>query len=107
MMRRVERAFALTDAAGRGISEIRAVLSHRTSEETDEDDLSRATETVLALIPARYTPEAGFSRGMLLMRGGARYRMLVPVDLGRMWRVKCERIHVESAETEVPADADA
>ena len=32
---------------------------------------------------------------MTLTRGDARYRMLTPTDLGFLWRVKCQRIHVE------------
>ena len=110
MMRAVQRQFRLLDGAGQDAGEIRAVLSHRTSEETAEDGLLRATETVLALIPARYTPAGGFCRGMVLIRGEARYRMLVPVDLGRIWRVKCERVHAETAvqaEMEAGTDGDA
>ncbi len=95
MMRRVQRAFHLTDADGTPMGTVMAVISHRSSEEIAEDDLERASATVLALIPARYTPSGGFRRGMRLIRGEARYRMLMPVDLSRLWRVKCERIYTE------------
>ena len=95
MMRRLLRAFALKDNDGTPIDTVMAVISHRTAEEITEDDFDRSSATVLALIPGRYTPKGGFRRGMTLTRAEAVYRMLVPVDLGRMWRVKCERIYME------------
>ena len=95
MMRRLLRAFNLTAADGTPLGTVMAVISHRTAEEIEEDDLSRASAKVLALIPARYTPPGGFRRGMVLTRGSALYRIQVPVELSRLWRVKCERIYVE------------
>lgn len=95
MMRRLLRTFILKNKDGESVGTVMAVISHRTAEEIMEDDLDRASATVLALIPARYTPVGGFRRGMTITRGDAVYRMLVPVDLGRIWRVKCERIYVE------------
>lgn len=95
MMRRLLRGFNLTGADGTPLGTVMAVISHRTAEEIEEDDLSRAAARVLALIPARYTPVGGFCRGMVLTRGEARYKMQVPVELSRIWRVKCERIYTE------------
>ena len=95
MMRRVQQTFALTDPKGTAQGFVRAVLSHRSAEETEKDGLNLGTETAMALIPARFAPADGFSRGMLLHRGEARYRMLIPVQIGRYWRVKCERVHGE------------
>ena len=97
--RDTDKILMLKDAGGSTLGTVKAVLSHRTSEETKEDDLYRATETVTALIPQRYVPQGGICRGMWLVSGGARYRTLVPVDLGRFWRLKCERVYVE---TEAP-----
>lgn len=96
MMRLMQRTFSLTDTDGTALGAVKAVVSHRTSEETKEDDLYRATETVMALIPSRYAPAGGFRRGMSLVSGTARYRTLVPVALGRFWRLKCERVYVET-----------
>ncbi len=95
MMRRVQRPFALTDSTGESLGTVRAVISHRSAEETEEDDLNLGTETVMALIPARFAPAGGFARGMLLLYGSARYRMLIPVEIGRYWRIKCERVYSE------------
>lgn len=95
MMRRIQRLFSLEAADGTVLGTVHAVVSYRTSEETKEDDLLRATETALALIPARDAPDGGFLRGMVLARGAARYRMLVPVQIGRLWRIKCERVYTE------------
>ena len=92
MMRRIQRPFALTDSTGESLGTLRAVLSHRSAEETEEDEINLGTETAMALIPARYAPGGGFARGMTLSCGTARYRMLIPVEIGRYWRIKCERV---------------
>ena len=96
MMRRVQRPFSLMGADGALIGTVRAVMSHNSASERAEDDLSCAAEKVTAVVPSRYTPAGGFSRGMLLVKGSARYRVLVPIDLGGLWRLRCERIHFES-----------
>lgn len=95
MMRRIQRPFLLTDSTGESLGTLRAVLSHRSAEETEEDELNLGTETAMALIPARYAPLGGFARGMTLSYGTARYRMLIPVEIGRYWRIKCERVYSE------------
>lgn len=95
MMRRIQRPFTLTDSTGEDLGTVRAVISHRSAEETEEDELNLGTETVMALIPARFAPAGGFARGMTLSYGAARYRMLIPVEIGRLWRVKCERVYGE------------
>lgn len=95
MMRRIQRPFTLTDSTGDLLGSLRAVISHRSAEETEEDELNLGTETVMALIPARFAPAGGFSRGMTLTYGTARYRMLIPVEIGRYWRIKCERVYGE------------
>ena len=96
MMRRIQRPFSLVGADGVLIRDIRAVLSHDSASERTEDDLSCAAEKVTALVPARYTPAGGFSRGMVIVGGAARYRVLVPMDLDGLWRLRCERIHFEA-----------
>lgn len=87
-----------TDAGGKEnrllIGEIRAAFSTYSSEETEEDDVSRSMETVYAVIPARYAPAGGFCRSMLLQWGEASFRMLNPVCLGTIWSVKCLRVHL-------------
>ncbi len=95
MMRRVQRPFLLADSRGTVLGSVRAVLSHRSAEETEEDELNLGTETAMALIPARFAPDGGFARGMVLTYGTARYRMLIPVEIGRYWRIKCERVYSE------------
>lgn len=96
MMRRIQRPFSLTGADGVPLGTVRAVLSRDSAAERTENDLSFAAERVTALIPSRYTPVGGFLRGMVLTSGSARYRVLAPIDLGGMWRLKCERIYFES-----------
>lgn len=78
----------------RCLGEISALLVARSSEENSSEDISHAAQTISALIPARYTPQSGFVRGMTLSHGGAIYRMLTPVKLSRLWSVKCMRIHI-------------
>ena len=78
----------------REIGTVRAAFSTYSSEETDEDDVSRSMETVYAVIPARYAPMGGFSRNMTLTCGETSYRMLNPVCLGSLWTVKCRRVHL-------------
>ena len=76
------------------LGEIRALISSRSSEESEENDFWHASETASAVIAPRYAPEGGFARGMSLTRGGAVYRILTPVFTGRMWVIKCMRMHV-------------
>ena len=78
----------------REIGTVRAAFSTSSSEETDEDDVSRSMETVYAVIPARYAPMGGFCRSMVLRHGEETYRMLNPVCLGSLWSVKCRRVHL-------------
>ena len=78
----------------RCLGEISALLVARSSEENSSEDISRASQTVSALIPMRHTPAGGFVRGMTLTHGGAIYRMLTPVKLSRLWSVKCIRTHI-------------
>lgn len=80
--------------SGAYLSKIRAVLSYRSAEESGTEGISYATETAYALIPDRYAPRGGFQRGMLLCSDGEKYRMLTPVRHGRLWSVKCIRIHI-------------
>lgn len=77
----------------RSMGMIRAAFTSRSSEEIDADGAWRAAETVHAVIPARYAPLGGFRRGMTLLRGERVYRMLNPVNLGRLWNVKCVYVH--------------
>ena len=93
MMRRIQRPFTLAGCRGDSLGIVRGVISHRSAEETEEDELNVGTETVMALIPARCAPAGGFCRGMTLTYGTAQYRMLIPVEIGRYWRIKCERVH--------------
>jgi len=76
------------------LSEIRAAFTSRSAEEVTEADVSRCAETVHAVIPSRYAPPGGFLRGMIVRCGARQYRMLTPVHLGRLWNVKCVRVHV-------------
>ena len=78
----------------RAIGTVRALVTSRSSEETMEDDVYRATETVSAILRDRCAPDGGFRRGMTLRRGEEEYRMLTPVRAGRMWIVKCARTHL-------------
>ncbi len=74
------------------LSEIRGTFVPRSAEETEEDDLDRAVQTVYAVIPKRYTPPGGFCRGMeLVAQDGGRYRVLTPVLCGGFWSLKCSR----------------
>lgn len=73
---------------------VSASVHVRSSLETREDDWERANETAYLVIDARYAPAGGFVRGMTLEGGGACYRMLTPVCLGRLWSVKCMRVHM-------------
>ena len=82
------------EASARALGEIRALFVSRSSEENNSEDISHAAETLSVLIPGRYTPPGGFVRGMSLEKDGAVYRMLTPVNLGRLWSVKCLRIHI-------------
>ena len=82
MMRAVQRQFRLLDGAGQDAGEIRAVLSHRTSEETAEDGSIRMVKNTL-LIPEgkrplvfsyddvnyyQYMIETGFTHKLILGR---------------------------------------
>ncbi len=96
MMRQRQRSFSLEGADGKAVCQVHAIVSYRSAEETKEDDLLRATETSLVLIPSRDVPTGGIVRGMKLTRGGAQYRVLVPVEIGRYWRLKCERVWTET-----------
>lgn len=81
-----------TDGAERreSVGEIRGTIVPRSSEETEEDGLDRAVQTVYAVIPDRYCPLGGFLRGMeLRCAGGIRYRVLTPVRCGAWWSLKC------------------
>ena len=63
------------------------------SEETEEEDLDRAVQTVYAVIPKRYTPPGGFIRGMEIRTAdGGRCRVLTPVLCGGYWSIKCSRV---------------
>ena len=76
------------------IGQVRAAFSHSSSEETEEGDVSRSSETVYAVIFARYAPMGGFRRSMMLVCGEDRYQMLNPVCLGTLWTVKCLRVQL-------------
>lgn len=90
------QTFQLTAAGGETLPAVRGVLSHRSSEENEEGDLSRSMETVLIVVQNRYAPPGGFQRGMYLFPPeGGRYRVLTPVRVGRLWRLKAERVFTE------------
>lgn len=86
------------DRAGREtrvyLAEIRGAISYSSAEEAASEGISYAAETAYALIPHRYAPPGGFRRGMLLSGEGAEYRMLTPIRHGRLWSVKCIRLHL-------------
>jgi len=104
MMRRLSRRYELWDvpAVSREgevtrayLGGVEAVLTSRSAKESTQRQEDCAAETLSALIGARFAPPGGFCRGMTLVApDGAVYRMLTPVPLGRMWTVKCVRMHV-------------
>lgn len=74
------------------IGEVRGTLVSRSAEETEEDGLDRAVQTVYAVIPDRYSPRGGFRRGMELhCADGGCCRVLTPVRCGAWWSLKCSR----------------
>jgi hypothetical protein len=89
--------FTLTGAEGETLPPVGGILSHRSSEENEEGELSRSMETVLLVVQNRYAPAGGFQRGMTLspQKDGGTYRILTPVFVGRLWRLKAERLHTE------------
>ena len=95
-MKGFHRWFTLT-GEGLAPSPLRGTVSHRSSEENESGDFSRAVETVLFVVHDAYAPAGGFVRGMTLTpeAGGGVYRILTPVQVGHLWRLKAERIHTE------------
>ncbi len=102
MLRRLEKEYSLYaapsdyDEYGEAedsalIGNIRAALSHSTLEETDEDDIERATESAIMTVRGRFAPAGGFVRGMTLVRGGAVYFIKYACRCGRLWVLKVSR----------------
>lgn len=64
----------------RFIGKIRAVISHRSSEEAASEGLIRANESSLAAVDLRYEPDGGFVRGMTIRGdGGEEYVIRLPI----------------------------
>lgn len=78
------------------IKNIRAVISHRSSEEVASETLSRANESSIAAVDLKYEPVGGFKRGMIIKTtDGGEYFVRLPVRHRKMWVLLLSRYWFE------------
>lgn len=97
MLKRFERrvrVYAPAVDGGEVLGEYPVTMSYRTSEEVEENDLWYTNVRFTVYAERHNSPAGGYRRGMFLESedGRERYRVLVPVEAGRMWLMKAERV---------------
>lgn len=84
--------FSPSDEGGeRRLGEIGAVVSRLSTDEVTGDDVERSRITASACVRREYAPAGGFVRGMRLVRGTERWRVLSAVLCARLWVLRLER----------------
>lgn len=75
----------------RNAGEISAVVSRTGAGEVSSDGVERSRVTASACVRRELAPDGGFVRGMVLVRGRERYRVLSAVLCSRLWVLRLER----------------
>lgn len=98
MLKRMERYMRIYSPSDKGEGELLGYfplsVSYRTSEEVEAGDVLYTNLRLMMYADSRRSPVGGYKRGMVIdsMDGAERYHVLVPIQLGRLWILKAERV---------------